>query len=103
MKLGFSDFSSRIRQRARRLAWRGRSCKRCLKGLEPADDAGGIDHAVSGLGPGGSLCRPDRRPDGYKLAIGIEKVDAGDSPLEILLRRGSTMRGCGSKSWKEGT
>ena len=65
----------------------GKVCKGRIEGLEPADEAMGIDQSVSGFGPGGSFCRPHRRSNGYEFTIGIEKVDAGDSPLGISAAR----------------
>ena len=54
MNFGLGMFSRLTRQRARRLAWRGRSSSAELEGLEPAGKAFGIHQAIGRRSGSGS-------------------------------------------------
>ena len=99
--LGFVAFSCRIRQRTRRLAWRGRSTSAASSAsslrtrrapLTMPSAAGCRWHAGLGVGRGG----------GHTVTSSLSALNMwmrGPGRLGVL-RRGSTMRVCGSKSWK---
>ena len=74
--------------------------KRSLQRLKPADEARAIDQAISGW-----LWQRDWELAGAaatpsQFIVGVEHMDSRPGRLGVL-RRGSTMRFCGSKSWKE--
>ena len=81
-----------------------RQVRKCgLKGLEPADNPRRADHAISGFGRAGAGLVAGR--GGGQMVISSSSAlnmwMRGPGRLGIL-RRGSTMRVRGSKSWKEG-
>ena len=101
MKLGLGEFSCLIRQRTRRRAWRGRSSRADSRASSLRISRAALTRPSADGGREAAGCRPGRRPQGHQFIVGVEHVDARDRPLGFL-RRGSTMRVRGSKSWKEG-